>query len=345
VVLTKLVQPDQALHFTPPPLYLRPLVALDAITFYLAKLAAPWGLGVDYARGPATALDSPWLALTAAAPLLVAGALWRWRRRMGFLAPPGLVLVLALGPVLGLIPFAFQNHSTVADRYMYLAMLGPAWAVALLAARAGVRGRALLAVVLAGFSVVCALQVRTWKDTTTLYRQAMVGNPESFVGNINIGAIARGEGDLARAERYFRTALRVRPGSPLAELNLGSVLIDMGRLREALVFLRRAEQDMEDNPKVHFNLGMGAYRLGRMGEAAEHFGRAAELDPDDAETRYNLGAVLLQQGRVEAAAREMLAALEVDPDYKPALTGLERLAGRVRDPDLRAAVQARLAGK
>ena len=33
-------------------------------------------------------------------------------------------------PVLGLIPFDFQHYSTVADRYAYLAMLGPAIALA-----------------------------------------------------------------------------------------------------------------------------------------------------------------------------------------------------------------------
>ena len=40
------------------------------------------------------------------------------------------VSVAGLLPVLGFIPFGFQHYSTVADRYMYTAMLGPALALA-----------------------------------------------------------------------------------------------------------------------------------------------------------------------------------------------------------------------
>ena len=46
------------------------------------------------------------------------------------MAAGALIAVAGVGPVLGLTPFEFQYTSTVADHYLYLAMLGPAVGVA-----------------------------------------------------------------------------------------------------------------------------------------------------------------------------------------------------------------------
>jgi hypothetical protein len=51
------------------------------------------------------------------------------------------VFVVALLPVLGLTPFNVQMISTVTDRYLYLAMLAPALAVAFLMREPCSRGR------------------------------------------------------------------------------------------------------------------------------------------------------------------------------------------------------------
>ena len=67
--------------------------------------------------------------------------LWLLRRKCRGAALGALIALAALLPVLGLVPFTFQEWSTVADRYMYLAMLGAALAVGTLLARLpGVRG-------------------------------------------------------------------------------------------------------------------------------------------------------------------------------------------------------------
>ena len=46
---------------------------------------------------------------------------------------PALLFLAGVAPVLGVVPFVFQNMSTVADRFVYVAMLGPAlWLAQLL---------------------------------------------------------------------------------------------------------------------------------------------------------------------------------------------------------------------
>ena len=79
-----------------------------------------------------------------------------WKRRQWPQAAiGGLIFVAGLAPVLGFVPFEFQSFSTVADRYVYLPMLGVALAVAGIMAQSG---RAVMATTIA---VVAALSVTT----------------------------------------------------------------------------------------------------------------------------------------------------------------------------------------
>ncbi len=106
------------------PLWLRPLVALDALQFYLAKLVWPASLSLDYGRTTSSLSQAGSFAWCWILPLLVLGGAWALRRRW----PPALfgaaIFLSALLPTLGLVSFAFQSFSNVADRYAYLALLG-----------------------------------------------------------------------------------------------------------------------------------------------------------------------------------------------------------------------------
>jgi protein O-mannosyl-transferase len=122
-VLTRLVQPAD-LTTASGFVVERLLVAADAIGFYARKLVMPWNLCVAYGRTPQVVLAdpaTPWVAAGVAAALaaiVILPSLQAWRL-------PTLLFLLPLVPVLGLVPFVFQNQSTVADRYAYLSMLGP----------------------------------------------------------------------------------------------------------------------------------------------------------------------------------------------------------------------------
>ena len=120
----------------------RPLIALDALWFYLNKLVIPWPLSTDYGRTPQYVIQTKLIFFTPWIPLLVLLTLWYSLDRRWWLAPVG-ISIAALLPMLGLMPFGFQEISTVADRYMYLALLGPALALALVL-KDGSRRRACL---------------------------------------------------------------------------------------------------------------------------------------------------------------------------------------------------------
>jgi len=90
----------------------------------------PFRLGIDYGRSPEYVLQHGWALITGLVPWALGGVLWLFRDRAQWLLASAAVFVVGLLPGLGLIPFGFQNYSTVADRYLYLPMLGPGMVVA-----------------------------------------------------------------------------------------------------------------------------------------------------------------------------------------------------------------------
>ena len=80
-LLTRWVQPGTSLAFEPP-LWARPLIAGDAVLFYLYKLVLPLRFGPDYGRTPQVVLEHGWLFLTGLAPFALAGWLWLKRKKL-----------------------------------------------------------------------------------------------------------------------------------------------------------------------------------------------------------------------------------------------------------------------
>lgn len=98
------------------------LVAADAVTFYLGKLAWPVRLGPDYGRSPQVVLADGSGSVSIAILVGFVTGLAAFRRSRFALVILA-IFVLALAPVLGLVPFSYQRFSTVADRYAYFAVL------------------------------------------------------------------------------------------------------------------------------------------------------------------------------------------------------------------------------
>src|SRR5262245_31448141 len=160
------VQPPASGAFLPP-LWARFLIAGDTVSFYLYKLGVPVWLGPDYGRTPEVMLVQPWLlCLTGLGPWALAVWLWYKRTRAPWLVAAAGVFVAGLLPNLGLVPFAFQAFSTVADRYMYIALLGPAFALAWGLAQSRQRWLGVgSAVVLGVLGIGSAWQTSYWHDT------------------------------------------------------------------------------------------------------------------------------------------------------------------------------------
>lgn len=290
--VTKLLQPAVYTDSVAP--WLRPLVAGDALLFYGSKLLWPFHLCIDYGRTPHVVLASVPACVAALAAWLVVSVavllpgLGRWR-----LAPA--LSVVALLPVLGFAHFLFQDFSTVADRYFYVAMLGPSLAVTWLCAWSLERpSRRAVSAAMAVILVLCVwgsfLQARVWRSSLTLCEHAVRVEPRTFLGNCNLGA----------------------------------ALIDAGKPGEAIDFLRRAVSRGPDHPDAHLSLAIALDQVNRLDEAAKFYGNVLTLYPQHAEAHNYLGVIHARQGRVAQAAKHFRAAVTIKPAYRDAQRNLDR---------------------
>ena len=291
-VVTKIQQPGEwSWRGAEVALVLRPLVAGDALCFYAEKMLVPVGLCLDHGRTPAVVLADPFLCCRAVMAILVVAGVMTIPRLRAARIPVGLAVV-ALLPVLGLIPFTFQGFSTVADRYAYLPMIGPAFGLAMIVAWAERPVRtAVLAGIVGWLGMLAALtlvQMSVWRDREALNTHIVSVNPRSSAGRLGLAGVLIEEGRLPEAAEVLRGAVAVNPDYAKARYELGSTLHKLGKNQEAEEEYRQAIRLRPSWSYAHNDLGILLAEEGRLEEAVRHFRTATALRPDVEAHRLNL---------------------------------------------------------
>lgn len=278
----------------------RPLIAMDSLGFYLAKLAAPIHLSADYGRTTPVVLRSLWappyilLSLAVIAVSLLAVRRTQW---------PAIALAafsIGMLPVSGLSFFNFQNYSNVADRYTYIPMLGVAIFVAWIAATMRSRlwlhllfGVAVLAMVTLTFR-----QVRTWRDTLTFGMHAAMSNPDGRLGNGILAGYYLHIGKLELARVHAEASLNANVLAPDSRRMLAEVMLAQGDYVAAAqnaVWLIEQGQPTS----AHFALLVRAARKARITDLVEHVATATlRSKPDATAATYALAWYSATQGNM-----------------------------------------------
>ena len=315
VVATQRAQPAGVLAIEHVDIWKRPLVAADALLFYLRKLVWPWPLGPDYGRTPSVALESlvgklAWLLLAA----LAAAIYWLPGRRVVWTALA--IFAAAIAPVSGLLPFGFQGMSTVADRYAYVAMLAPALVLAWALSRGAPRAAwVAVGAVIAGLSAFSFWQASLWHDDGTLFSYTLRRvNDESHVALNNVGyslqrravaapTPAERTALLQAAARHFDRARQLCPEMDESWQRLAYAQRQLGQLAEAEATFRQFLAQRPKSPSGHYNLGTLLAQQNRTGEAITEFRAAIALRPDYANAWLELALQL-------AAGQDRVGAIE-----------------------------------
>ena len=311
-VSAKLAQPTTGMPTLP--LWTRPFVAGDALSFYLVKLFFPMTLVIDYARTPQAIFESGRMFYTPVLSLLVAAVLV-WKRRSAPRVVAGAVVFgVGVSPVLGFTPFMFQFYSTVTDHYLYIPMLGVALLIALMADRfrsmnrfrsRAVWGAAGVVVVLLGAKSF--VQTKVWQNDFTLNLHTVTHSPNSLAGNVNIVKHYVAFADqnpsdprpLKIAEFHAERAVELRPDVSWARDTLATLYMKQGRIEEGI------EQTREQ-------LRLIDERIGPVG-----------MLRNTTSSRVRLANYFHQQGRYEEAIEQLQAALRNRPGDPDLLRSLD----------------------
>jgi Flp pilus assembly protein TadD len=349
IVLTKIEQASEVFAFVTP-LAVRPIVALDALAFYLDKLAIPVDLVPDYGRTPRRVLElarvpRAWIvaALVIASVVFVTVRAAKSDRKLAIAACA--LFVAGLAPVLGLVPFGYQDISTVADRYAYLALLGPALFAAWIAARGAPWCIGVVVLALAA-GAQSRRQTAIWADTETLFERTLAINPQSAVAESDIGLALSMRGDSESAMRHYERAIAIDPRQSIAHNNLGMLLFARGDVDGSIAHFRAALDARPGYARAHANLGVALQKRGDLAAAEAEEREALRLQPESTEAHTDLGNVLLARGDVARAIAEYETAIELSPSDADAHKNLAFVLaaqgrGRLAAEHDRAALRAR----
>ncbi len=242
----------------------------------------------------------------------------------------------ALVPVIGIVQV---GQAAMADRYMYLPLVGLSIMVAFSARRLASRGRAfelaiatVAAVLLISMIFATRNQVRLWKDSTTLFEHALATTERNHVAHINIGVALVNTQQYAEAEVHLREALEIAPRSALAHGVFADALRGQGRFARAIDQYRAALVLDPGSPRWLAGLGSALLDAGRGAEAVDTYRRVLEREPSPV-AFANLGLALLNDGSYPEAIAQLERALELKPSLASAHGNLGIALLQTKRPD------------
>jgi tetratricopeptide (TPR) repeat protein len=123
----------------------------------------------------------------------------------------------------------FQRHSTVADHYMYLPMLGVALAVAeVIVAGRSRRVSAIIVTLIIVMGGVSVMQERYWRDSIALFGRAAQVTPNDAGIQGNLGRALAQAGRVSEAVPHFEKAVALSPMDIEEQVSLARALLLSG---------------------------------------------------------------------------------------------------------------------
>jgi hypothetical protein len=262
----------------------------------LWKMIWPSNLAVLYLH-PGTTLPVWEVALSALGLVCATVFAIRAARTRPYVTVGWLWYLITLIPVIGLVQVGKQ---AMADRYTYVPLIGifivMAWgAPDLVGVREDrpSRGKS-IALGIAGCAVVGLLAlaaypvVGVWRDSITLFTQALKVDPTNSLAYNNIGNALLDQGDADGAVEYLHKALKYHPEYTDAQYNLANAYREQGRADAAIAQYKRVIRGCPNHPKAHNNLGSMYAEQGNYDQAIAEYEAALKIDPHSQSARTNL---------------------------------------------------------
>jgi tetratricopeptide (TPR) repeat protein len=334
MLYTKHLQPDRIMNYEVPA-WARLFIAGDALGFYIWKILWPFNLSPNYGRTPLVVLHAWWGYATWLLPAIALLLPYLLHRSRSLIGPaPALLLVLPLLPVLGLVPFGYQNWSTVADRYAYLAMLGPALALGIAVEKTQASRRLVIpiAILLGALGMRAFDQSAYWRSSDALFTRTIEVNPDSAIAHNYFGAVAGRAGDFETAADHLRKAQVGNPRSAQVWSNLGMLAAKQGLISEAKEHFDLAIELSPDLAPAHNNRALALKHLGDMDAAVAGFQHTITLDPTLAMPWINLGIIHAERDELSESVRHLETGLHLEPANTMAQSALQQVRTAMRQP-------------
>lgn len=309
----------------------RPAFAAYGVVFYIWKTLWPAALSPFYPVPEPFHWSARFVAFLVLAIVLTAAAI-ACHRRWPALTAAWAAYLIWLAPVSGLVRHGDQ---LAADRYAYLATIGPLMvlAAAVTRLRPMMLRRGIAAIACVVLAALAWRQCGIWADSVRLWSRAVAVDPGNWLAHNNLANALLAGGDDAAAQRHVEHTLRLRPDYPDALCTRAVLAERAGRIDAAITDYRRAIELVPFHP-ASINLSGVLRDLGRVDEAIAVAEAGVRADPAMHDLKSNLALMLLDRGeaaRAEALLRELVAAVPHEPRYRFNLAIVFAAHGRSRE--------------
>jgi protein O-mannosyl-transferase len=310
----------------------RLVTAIVGYLHYIENMAWFANLTIIY---PLPRLWPPMLVLEAASILAGITILAIWQRRQRpWLLVGWFWFIGVMLPVSGLVQSGFQ---AIADRFTYLPSVGLlvmlAWSLPQTnwnVLRAW-QPWALAAVTVAMLCCCTWIQAGYWKDTETIFTQAiLVTGNDNWIAHDERALIRYRASNDAGAMAECQAALATNPADPVGNYDLGLTLAKLNRNREAALYYRTALQARPELPEIHNALGAALGRQGDLLGAFAELRKSLDLNPNFEPAYLNLGSLFIVIGDKDKALAALNQAVHLNPRDKKAKAQLavaQKMAG------------------
>lgn len=234
-------------------LYEKLILVFNNAAFYIKQIFYPNQFFMNYGRTPSIILSEPhqYINVLLVVLFLAAFVFYFKKNKERELKIASLFfgsgLVLFFTPTSGIIPFEFQAHSAVADRYCYGVMFSLAFFTALAYRHLLNWDKVLLRRVLI-FSLFLVLSFTNlvhslnWSKQELFFKAYLEGNPNNIKANLGLADFLVGIGKDEEAEGVFRKALEIDPSLHQAVSGLFTALYNMKKYNEIDEFLKKYDE-------------------------------------------------------------------------------------------------------
>ena len=282
------------------PFFLRLQNAIISYPRYIGKLFWPAHLTLIY---PYPKVSYGLLEVLAALLFLIVVTVLCFlaRHRARYLLVGWLWFLGTLVPMLGIVQVG--SHP-MADRFTYVPFIGLfimiCWGVAdlyvgrhpahdgptVVRRRSPIWLAVLTGVVVMALAAVSYRQIKTWKDSLTLWSHAVEVTKDNDDAEDKLGSALVLKGRQQEAASHFLAAVAINPSDPLINEHAGAVDQRQGKLREAIAHYQKAleltEGDVANTAALRAdalnNMGVAYRQLGDLVRAEQCFSAAAELE-------------------------------------------------------------------
>ena len=310
------------------------LAVVSLAALYVGKLVVPINLNVWHVFDPPAALGSA-RALGVVGFVVVCVVVWVWAaRRRRVVAFAGAVFLIPLLPTFHFSALNVGIASAFAERYLYLPSMGFALVLACVldavrrrVPRGTVVASGIVAVLALTYAVGTVARNPVWKDSLTIWEDAVRKSPQSGVAQFNYGAALRFHGRKQEGMEAIRRAAVLEPGLVGREIGKGRSYAEQGKFMKAMLAFHSALILDPGNAEAHFGLAVLYESRGSIEAAIHEYRQVLASRPDFAEVHNNLGVLHASQGRIEEAVPHFEAAVRLRPDDPDYRANLERARG------------------